>query len=165
MVALLVLIMLALGLVLAFFLFRSLPSRPELEDQALLEIRDEVDIAFKTSRNSNLITMLTVLYLPLALVSSITPLVFSLPNNLPTRVFPRVWKSVSYIAHKTTPRSAVMLDELDQTATLLAGATSLGFSLYAIAEDYYQEWASRQNALVSQPEIEMPRICRLARQE
>ncbi len=110
---------------------------------------------FKVSRNARALSMITILFLPSTFVASVFPLFSEALVNLPSQFWPRIRTTASRVAHDLIPNSNTSVKELDQAVALLAGASVLGFSLYSIADNYYQAWLSETRAITQQRETEL----------
>lgn len=99
------------------------------------------------SKESSLcaITMVSTLFLPLAFIASLLPLVWPNANGRgsesPTT---SLWQTLNQSANRLIrdlfPRTACSITDLDQAVAAAAGATVLGFSIYSVGKAYYEIW-------------------------
>ena len=139
-------------------------ARTHLRSRApAAEVTRAVETAHETllrqnSEESSLraITIVTLLFLPIAFVLSALPLTWPATNsqdpNSTTTSSPRssLEDSATRLARDLLPRTACSITDLDQGVATAAGATVLGFSIYSVAKAYYKIWSVRR-IIPSQP--------------
>ena len=110
---------------------------------------------FDQSRIIKVLTIISFVVLPWAFVSSMFPLSSNVMMFAQAPLELWIRTAASRLAHDLIPQSNTSIKELDQAATLLAGASVLGFTLYSTADAYYQAWLSKIPATTEQPRIEL----------
>lgn len=98
-------------------------------------------------KESNLcaITMVSTLFLPLAFIASLLPLIWPNANareseSATTSLWQTLNQSVIRLMRDLFPRTACSITDLDQAVAAAAGATVLGFSIYSVGKAYYEIW-------------------------
>lgn len=92
-----------------------------------------------------------MLFLPFGFVALVSPL---FAGNFSNRT------AGSHIAQSLLPASNTSIKELDQAVALLAGASVLGFSIYSVANAYYNTWDMGMSALPQSGDEELMALTR-----
>ena len=159
-------IMLALSLITSFFSMRSRrprarPSEQDAEASRRERQRDtgatptDWEQDFNHSRLVKVLVIITSLFLPLAFATAIFPLSSNVVSFAQPPFLLWIRLATSRLAHDLIPKSNTSIKELDQAATLLAGASVLGFNLYSTADTYCQAWLSKTRAINQQRGTEL----------
>ncbi len=163
-------IVLALGLIVFFFAIRPSHSRSQVgtvnhDSEANAQIRSEgLDQDFVDSKNARGITWVTMLFLPFAFLASVFPLTAGIFENLPPEPLLRLQTAVSHFTRSLIPASNTSVRDLDQAVAILAGASVLGFSIYDMANAYYNNWKIGMSARPQSEEVELATLTRTQNQ-
>ena len=106
-----------------------------------------------TNKSAEWYAVLTLILLPFTAGAPVFPATQDLSERLRSRSFHRLTKTAPDILHKMIPRTNVQVKELDQLAALLAGTTSLGFSVFGVAKCQCQAWKDRRNCHSQQVDV------------
>lgn len=118
---------------------------------AEMTIRPQKLWRFKES-NFCAITMVSTLFLPLAFIASLLPLIWPNANGRDSEsATTSLWQTLNQSANRLVrdlfPRTACSITDLDQAGAAAAGATVLGFSIYSVGKAYYEIWNVRRATL------------------
>lgn len=95
------------------------------------------------------ITMVTTIFLPVAFIASLLPLIWPNANgrdseSATTSLWQTLAQSANRLIRDLFPRTACSITDLDQAVAAAAGATVLGFSIYSAGKAYYEIWNVRK---------------------
>lgn len=129
-------------------------SRQDAERHSAAEVTPSAD----TTRATLIITMMTTLFLPVALVSSsLPPIWYSIDYHAVKTATTSYWQTLreytSRLVRVFFPRTACSITDLDQVVAAAAGATVLGFGFYSVAKAHYKLWNSRSTTARSGSEL------------
>jgi len=164
MAVLLYFIVLALALIVLFFAMFPSHSRSQVRtvdynSEASAQDRFEgLNQDFVGSRNVGGIKWVTMLSLPFSLVASVFPSTAGILEPPEPLLGPRT--AVSHVIRGLIPASNTSVRDLDQAVAILAGASVLGFSIYDVANAYYNNWKMGMSARPQSEEVELATLAR-----
>jgi len=158
-------IVLALALMVLFFEFfpSNFQSQVRTDDhnsEASAQVRlERLNQDFVGSRNVGGIKWVTMLSLPFAFLASVFPSIAGIFKPPEPLLGPRT--AVSHVTRSLIPASNTFVKDLDQAVAILAGASVLGFSLYDVANAYYNNWNKDISARPQSEDVELARLTRI----
>ena len=109
------------------------------------------------------ITLVTMLILPSALISSILPLfwhsaVYSTVTSPTLSSWQAFLQDAARFGQGIFPRTACSIVDLDQMVAAAAGAAVLGFRVYSVVKAYFTEWNSSRTPDTEPTGVELNRV-------
>lgn len=111
-----------------------------LDMEAVLELERSLQVdEFLESRHATLLTVVSIIFLPLSFIASLVPMSSHAVYNAPPSLWPWIQATASRLFRSMFPCTTYSTGELDQAVALLAGATVLCFSLYSAGLAQYRK--------------------------